>query len=75
MLRYNGGAKRAPVMALVGKGITFDSGGLSLKPDADMHVMKTDMAGAAAVLSAMRAIAPLNPPMSVGHRRHHGEYA
>ena len=51
----------APLIALVGKGITFDSGGISIKPAADMHEMKTDMAGGAAMLGVMRAIAQLKP--------------
>ena len=50
---------RIPHLALVGKGITFDSGGLSLKPPAGMETMKTDMGGAAAVLAAVEAIARL----------------
>lgn len=57
-------AKRAPI-ALVGKAITFDSGGLSLKPSDGMLDMKTDMAGSAAVLGAMRVIAKLKPPFPV----------
>ncbi len=65
VLSYNGGSKRAPAMALVGKGITFDSGGLSLKPNDGMLGMKMDMCGGAAVLGAMRAIALLKPAMSV----------
>ncbi|MDH3499889.1 MAG: leucyl aminopeptidase [Acidimicrobiia bacterium] len=52
-------------MAFVGKGITFDSGGLSLKPAAGMETMKTDMAGAAAVIGAIRAIAQLELPVKV----------
>jgi leucyl aminopeptidase len=57
-------AKRAP-LALVGKAITFDSGGLSLKTAEGMVDMKTDMAGAAAVISAMEVIAWLKPPFPV----------
>ncbi len=57
-------AKRAP-LALVGKAITFDSGGLSLKTADGMVDMKTDMAGAAAVLGAMQVIAALKPPFPV----------
>ncbi|KFE67174.1 leucyl aminopeptidase [Hyalangium minutum] len=57
-------AKRAP-LALVGKAITFDSGGLSLKPADSMIDMKTDMAGSAAVLGAMRVIGELAPPFPV----------
>ena len=52
-------------LALVGKGITFDSGGLSLKPAASMETMKCDMAGAAAVLAAVRAVADLGLPLRV----------
>ncbi len=52
-------------LALVGKGITFDSGGLSLKPAASMTTMKSDMAGAAAVLAAVRAITQLALPLRV----------
>jgi leucyl aminopeptidase len=56
-------AKRT--LALVGKGITFDSGGLSLKPSASMEWMKSDMGGAAAVVTAMVAIAALKLPVNV----------
>lgn len=52
-------APGAPLLAFVGKGITFDSGGLSLKPAGGMETMKTDMAGAAAVLGAMSVLADL----------------
>lgn len=52
-------------VALVGKGITFDSGGLSIKPADGMETMKTDMSGAAAVLGAMSVIAALAPPVKV----------
>ncbi|SJZ64573.1 leucyl aminopeptidase [Marinactinospora thermotolerans DSM 45154] len=52
-------------VAFVGKGITFDSGGLSLKPAASMDWMKSDMGGAAAVLSALRAVAELKPAVNV----------
>lgn len=55
----------APVLALVGKGITFDTGGISIKPTEGMGAMKGDMAGAAAVLGAMRAIALLKLPVNV----------
>ncbi len=57
-------ARRRPLL-LVGKAITFDSGGLSLKPTENMVDMKTDMAGAAAVLAAMRVIAERPPPFPV----------
>ncbi len=55
----------AKTVAFVGKGITFDSGGLSLKPSASMEEMKSDMSGAAAVLAAMRAIARLGVKANV----------
>ena len=58
-------AKDAPVLGLVGKGITFDTGGISLKPAEGMDKMKYDMAGAAAMLGAMRAIAQLKPKVKV----------
>jgi len=54
-----------PALALVGKGITFDTGGISIKPTEGMGAMKGDMAGAAAVLGAMRAIALLKLPVNV----------
>jgi leucyl aminopeptidase len=57
-------ARRAP-LALVGKAITFDSGGLSLKPSDSMIDMKTDMAGSAAVLGAMKVIGAIKPPFPV----------
>jgi leucyl aminopeptidase len=56
VMRWSGGADEAPV-ALVGKGVCFDSGGLSLKPASGMEEMKWDMAGAAAVFGAMHALA------------------
>lgn len=57
ILEHNpGGAKKRAPLVLVGKGITFDTGGISLKPAGDMHHMKGDMAGAAAVLGAFEAI-------------------
>jgi leucyl aminopeptidase len=56
---------RKPPLALVGKAITFDSGGLSLKPADGMVDMKSDMAGSAAVLGAMRVVAHLKPPFPV----------
>ena len=54
-----------PVLALVGKGITFDTGGISIKPADNMDKMKYDMAGAAAMIGAMRAIAQLKPNVRV----------
>ncbi|MCA9100726.1 MAG: leucyl aminopeptidase [Planctomycetales bacterium] len=64
-LSHNGGGKDAPTIALVGKGVTFDSGGLSLKPTDSMIAMKCDMAGAATVLAAMTAIARLGVKANV----------
>jgi len=55
----------APVLGLVGKAITFDTGGISIKPANDMEKMKFDMAGGAAVLGAMRALARLKPSIKV----------
>jgi leucyl aminopeptidase len=60
---YDGGGRRHVV--LVGKGITFDSGGLSLKPNEGMLTMKTDMGGGAAVLGTLRAVADLKLPIKV----------
>jgi leucyl aminopeptidase len=59
------GAPATPVLGLVGKGITFDTGGISIKPAEKMEQMKDDMAGGAAVACAMRAIALLEAPMRV----------
>jgi len=64
MLHYRGGGD-GPTLALVGKGVTFDSGGLSLKPSESMKAMKCDMAGAATVLGAIRTIAALKLPVNV----------
>ena len=55
-------APAGPVLGLVGKGITFDTGGISIKPSDNMEKMKYDMAGGAAMIGAMRAIAQLQPP-------------
>ncbi len=65
ILKYRGGATDAPGPAFIGKGITFDSGGISIKPAEGMQAMKMDMCGAAAVIGAMRAIALLKPPVNV----------
>ena len=64
-LRYRGGAKNAKPVVLVGKGITFDTGGISIKPAAEMDEMKFDMCGAASVFGAFRAIAELEPKLNV----------
>ena len=65
VLRYQGANKREAPVALVGKGITFDSGGISLKPGAEMDEMKFDMSGAASVLGVFRALAQLRPALNV----------
>jgi leucyl aminopeptidase len=66
VLRYEPeGVTDGPVLGLVGKGITFDSGGISLKPGDNMEKMKYDMAGGAAMIGAMRAIALLKPKVRV----------
>ena len=59
------GSARAPHLVLVGKGITFDTGGISIKPAAGMHLMRTDMSGGAAVIAALRGIAELGLPIRV----------
>jgi leucyl aminopeptidase len=59
------GAPQTPVLGLVGKGVTFDTGGISIKPAEGMERMKDDMAGGAAVACAMRAISLLKAPMRV----------
>jgi leucyl aminopeptidase len=65
VMRYDGGsASQAPVV-LVGKGITFDTGGISIKPGAGMDEMKFDMGGAASVLGTFRALADLRPKLNV----------
>jgi len=65
VLRYSAGRKGGPTLALVGKGITFDSGGISIKPAQNMEKMKSDMGGGAAVVGAMLAIAELKPKINV----------
>ena len=66
VLRYEpAGAPEKPVLGLVGKGITFDTGGISIKPAEGMEKMKYDMAGGATMLGAMRAIALLKPKVKV----------
>ncbi|HEX2541485.1 MAG TPA: leucyl aminopeptidase [Caldimonas sp.] len=63
--RYNGGAKAQPPVVLVGKGITFDTGGVSIKPAAEMDEMKFDMGGAASVLGTLTAVAMLKPRLNL----------
>lgn len=64
-VHYQGGPKDAPPVVLVGKGITFDAGGISLKPAAGMSEMKYDMGGAASVLGTLKACALLKLPLNV----------
>jgi len=66
VMRYSpSGATDGPVLGLVGKGITFDTGGISIKPADSMEKMKYDMAGGACMIAAMRAIAQLQPRVRV----------
>ena len=65
VLRWTGAAKGDAPVVLVGKGITFDTGGISLKPGGEMDEMKFDMAGAASVLGTLRAVAELKLPLNV----------
>ncbi|KQV90394.1 aminopeptidase [Massilia sp. Root351] len=65
ILKHMGGKPRQAPVVLVGKGITFDSGGISIKPGAGMEEMKYDMCGGAAVLGAFRAIAEMGLPLNV----------
>ena len=65
VLRYNGAAKSQAPTVLVGKGITFDTGGISIKPAPEMDEMKFDMCGAASVLGVFRALAELKPAINV----------
>ncbi|MGE0599368.1 MAG: leucyl aminopeptidase [Dehalococcoidia bacterium] len=64
-LSYNGRKGAGYDLALVGKGITFDTGGISIKPAANMEAMKADMTGAASVIAAISAIAALKPKVNV----------
>jgi leucyl aminopeptidase len=65
VLRYRGGAEAAETLALVGKAVTFDSGGISIKPASHMNEMKMDMSGGAAVIEAVAAIAELGLAVNV----------
>ena len=65
ILEHSGGGKGEPPVVLCGKGITFDTGGISLKPPPKMDEMKFDMCGAAAVLGTMRTVADLDLPLNV----------
>src|SRR3954465_210608 len=65
VLQYAGAAKADAPVVLVGKGITFDTGGISIKPSAEMDEMKFDMGGAASVLGTFRALVELKPKLNV----------
>jgi leucyl aminopeptidase len=65
VVRYEGTARTSRPVVLVGKGITFDTGGISIKPAAEMDEMKYDMGGAASVLGTLRAVAQLQPKVNV----------
>ncbi len=65
VLRYEGARKAEAPHVLVGKGITFDTGGISIKPAGEMDEMKFDMSGAASVLGTLRAVAQLKPRINV----------
>jgi leucyl aminopeptidase len=65
VLQYLGAARAAKPVALVGKGITFDTGGISLKPPAEMDEMKYDMSGAGSVLGTLKAVAAMQLPVNV----------
>lgn len=65
ILEYNGGGSDSKTLGLVGKGLTFDSGGISIKPAAGMDEMKFDMLGGAAVLGIMSAVAQIKPKLNI----------
>jgi leucyl aminopeptidase len=65
VMEYNGGKKGESPVVLVGKGITFDSGGISIKPSDSMDEMKTDMSGGAAVIGTLMASADLKTPVNI----------
>ena len=64
-VEYHGGPKQHKPVVLVGKGVTFDTGGISLKPSAEMDEMKYDMSGAGSVLGTLRAVAAMKLPLNV----------
>lgn len=65
VLKHNGGRAKERPIVLVGKGITFDTGGISLKPGAEMDEMKFDMCGAASVIGTLRAVAEMRLPLNI----------
>lgn len=65
ILEYKGGGPKSKTLGLVGKCVLFDTGGISIKPSENMHYMKSDMGGAAAVIGALFAIAELKMPVNI----------
>ena len=65
LVEYNGGRKNDKPLALVGKGLTFDSGGISIKPSSKMDEMKFDMCGSAAVMGVLKVVSELNPKINI----------
>jgi leucyl aminopeptidase len=65
ILEYHGGKRDSPPVVLVGKGVTFDTGGISIKPASEMDEMKFDMCGAASVLGAIKAAAMMKLPLNI----------
>ena len=65
IMEYKAKKKNVPTLAFIGKGVTFDSGGLSLKPSSAMETMKEDMSGAAAVIASMDVLAQLKPNVNI----------
>ena len=65
LVEYKGGKKNDKPIALVGKGLTFDSGGISIKPSSKMDEMKFDMCGSSVVMGVMKAVAELNPKLNI----------
>ena len=65
IVEYNGGNKNEKPLALVGKGLTFDSGGISIKPSSKMDEMKFDMCGSAVVMGVLKVVAALNPKVNI----------
>ena len=65
LVEYKGGKAKDKPIALVGKGLTFDSGGISIKPSAKMDEMKFDMCGSAVVMGVLQAVAELSPKLNI----------
>ena len=65
LVEYKGGKKNDKPIALVGKGLTFDSGGISIKPSSKMDEMKFDMCGSSVVMGVLKAVAELNPKLNI----------